>query len=241
MRISGLWDKHCGETAYIVGTGASMRMFPADLLADCLVIGLNQAWRHVDVTYLLTIHAHEPDVVPNRQCFPPGTLITKAKGNGWASKLTEDDQDIFVFRNNTDIHDFTYLREKVEGRLYCGRGIQATALSLAAHMGCRYAVLVGCDMCSLGGDHHGHDQHVRFHGLSPDDVYGEYYECTAAVRDICYEEFGMETLTLSPFVGLKNADIDYLRLRNQRGMESLPQPKDTSSYDRQRDWFREAT
>lgn len=236
MRIEALWDKHSGETAWIVGTGPSLRLVPREFFDGRLVIGLNQAWRHVDVRYLLTIHAHEPEVVPSQCHFPPGTLITKAKGDGWARKLQPSDPNIYVFRNNRDPHDFQYARQRTAGHMYCGRGIQATALCLAAHMGCRFAVLAGCDMGAINGDHHAHDQHVRFHGLSPDDIYDEYYHCTAQVREICYTQFGMRTLNLTPFLGLGRFGSDYGKQCRMLGLDQLPEPEDTSAYARPRDF-----
>lgn len=237
MRVSDLWDSHVGETAWIVGTGPSMRVFPTDFLKGKFVIGLNQAWRYVDVTHLLTIHPHESEVVPSRDHFPPGTLITKAKGRGWSSRLKADDPDIYIFETRKDIHDLSSIEQRHPDVLYAGRGIQASAIVLAAHMGCRYAVLVGCDMCSLNGEHHGHDQHVRFHGLTDEEVYGEYYGCTATVRDKCLELFGMETLTLSPFVGLSHIGQDYARRCKMAELAPLPEPEDTSAYDRPPDAF----
>ncbi|NIQ16858.1 MAG: hypothetical protein GTO02_21490, partial [Candidatus Dadabacteria bacterium] len=86
--IQELNNQYQGETVFIVGTGPSMRLFPVDLLAGKITIGLNQAWKLFRPTYLLTIH---PEVLP------PNTrtthIITKEKGN-----LTGQEPYIF-FRN----------------------------------------------------------------------------------------------------------------------------------------------
>mgnify|MGYP005830578011 FL=1 len=56
MHAFKLWGRHPGETVYIIGTGPSQRLFPLDFLADKTTIGLNQAWKHLNCTYSITVH-----------------------------------------------------------------------------------------------------------------------------------------------------------------------------------------
>lgn len=239
MRINTLWGKHNGASIVIIGTGPSLRVFPRkrlELLSDnCITIGLNQAWRYCNVTYLITIHPHEREVIPEESHRRTKyTLVTKRKGpkGHWASRLSFDDPDTVVFECNKDPHDFTFCEKRYLDKLYCGLGIQASAITLAAHMGAYAVTLIGCDMAPLGGDHHGTPQHIRLHGLSENDVYNEYYECTAKVRSIVREAFGTDVMTLSPFLGCKHAEVDYRRLRAEQGLEPHDAPIDTSGYTR---------
>lgn len=253
-KISELWGKGVrGEhgrirtSCLIVGSGPSAGLCELEEMSkhhDYTIV-LNQAWRlfpedGLFFDMLLTIHPHELEVVPigpQSFCDTHGCIIaTKRKGKtGWASELTpEAYRDVYVFTNNRDVHDFTNVK-KASDEVYTGRGIQATAMSIAAHMEFKQLYLVGCDMCDLLGSHHatkGH--HVRTHGLRASDIYREYYECSAAVRQIIRNEFGVRVYTITPFLGLDNPEEDYHR---QGGISEFAAPQDTSAYTREKDAF----
>ena len=179
MDISELWDKHKGKTIYILGTGPSVRCYSNlnKILNGKIVIGLNEAYKYYDCIYNLTIH---PDLIPdNRETLVAGKWIIKPKGK--YGDIKQHDSRFYVFQNNKDVYDFSYIT-KVKGRLYVGRGIQTAAMVLAAQMGASLIVLIGCDFSQLGPDHHSHETHVEFHGLLSQEVYQEYYQNTAIVR-----------------------------------------------------------
>lgn len=233
MRISDLWGKHTGQDIYIVGTGPSLRCFPLTYLSDKITIGLNQAWKHLKLTYSITVH---PELIrddylkvknPNQT-----TWIVKKKPP--MQDLQLDDPRFFVFLTDQHPHESNpkYIRKKVPDKLYQGRGIQQTAMNLAAHMGAKSIILVGVDMTDLLGDHHAHDQHTQFHGLSPDAVYQEYRKYTSEVRKIIRDELQIPVLTLSPFLGAGFAEEDYKRLCIEMNLSQIPTPKDTSKYRR---------
>ena len=54
--VSELHGRHPGSDIYVIGTGASLRVFPAGFLDGRITIGLNLAWREVDVRYGITTH-----------------------------------------------------------------------------------------------------------------------------------------------------------------------------------------
>ena len=56
MRLQELWDRHAGETIYVVGTGPSLRLLDMNYFAGRTTIGLKRAWRHLPTTYSLTCH-----------------------------------------------------------------------------------------------------------------------------------------------------------------------------------------
>ncbi len=89
-------------------------------------------------------------------------------------------------------------------------------------------------MCDVGGDHHAHNQHVRFHGLNHKDVYAEYREWTYKARKLAREKAGIHVLSLSPLLGCGGSihEADYVQLRSELGLSKLPTPTDTSAYKR---------
>jgi len=233
MKVTSLHGGWEGQTCYIIGTGPSLRVFDPHFFRNRRSIGLNQSYRHFKTKFHLTIH---PEIIPEGS-IKSDSWITKAKGppDSWSRRLKENDPDVCIFTSNKDLHDYSPLTSE-DNRLYCGRGIQATAMCLAAKMGCKTAILVGCDMNSFGGDHHAHEQHVRRHGLSPQDIYDEYYECSSIVRDKLTDHYGIRFYTLSPFLGLGRETEDYERLKKFHNLDGFPEPEDTSGYVRERDY-----
>lgn len=229
MRIQTLWDKYKGSEIWVVGTGPSMRLLPSGFLKDKITIGVNQAWRYGPLTYCLTVH---PELVLEYQKDPqrlPTQWLIKKKPP--LERLELDDPDHYVFHSTEDLAAVIH---RVNDTLYVGRGGQCTAMSLAAHMGAKTVYLVGCDMCDLAGEHHGHDQHVRFHGLSAQSVYAEMRHFTAKVRALLRDRLGVTVVTVTPFVGAGHADEDYKRLCRELKLPRLPKPKDTSPYRRRK-------
>lgn len=225
MRIQEFWDVHPGATIYIVGTGPSMRIFPPEFFRNKITIGLNQAYKYpIAFWYHLTIH---PELIP--EVTKSGRWFTKRKPP--RDDLTLADPNIVVFQNNKDVKDFSYV-EKTPDCLYVGRGIHTAAIVLAAQMGAAYAVLVGVDCSQLGPDHHGHAQHVQWHGMEPKAVYDEYRAYGVEVRRRVQERYGMRTLTLNPYMGVDQYEEDYKEQLRWIGLEPLPYPKDVSKYKR---------
>ena len=54
--VSELYGRHEDEDIYVIGTGASARVFPTGFLDGKVSIGLNMGWKVAPVTYGLTIH-----------------------------------------------------------------------------------------------------------------------------------------------------------------------------------------
>lgn len=225
MRIQKLYDKHKGDTVYIVGTGPSLRCVDLKFLDDKLTIGLNQAWKHMMPVYGITVH---PELVVEYTAAGGVGTSWLVKKKPPMAHLNLDDPKYYVFGTSYDVRAVT---QRPKDTLYLGEGVQTCALDLAARMGARFVVLVGCDGGSLGGDFHAHDQHVRWLGMRPDDQYKLYRDTTAAVR-AALRPLGVSVLTLSPFVGVNAAEEDYARLRQELRLPALPVPKDTSEYKR---------
>ena len=76
--VSELYDKYPGSDIYIVGTGASLRVFPLSFLEGKIVIGLNMAWKLVPVQYGITTHPdlNIPEFMPSEPAHPEITWIS---------------------------------------------------------------------------------------------------------------------------------------------------------------------
>lgn len=234
MRLRSLADKWKGETVYVVGTGPSARVFPSAFLRDKCCIGLNKAWMTHPVEFSVTVHPEhitEYEAAPSRvngRDKPATRWVTKAKTP--LADLAPDDPRYYVFKSTESMAAFG---NADSDELFVGRGIQTSGIDLALRMGASAIVLVGVDMGVLGGHHHATAQHVRFNGLPPKDVYREYYDWTAVVRDVCLG-FGVPVLSLSAMIGEAWRSEDYKRLSALLDLPDLPPPVDTSHYKRER-------
>lgn len=242
MRIQSPTLRQCfrGNDVYVVGSGPSMALFPVDFLRGKATIALNQAWKYwIDTghapTLGITVH---PELVVQYEEEVKRLAKTRngdLHGMSWAVKkkpplshLGLDDLRYFVFNTGPDWGTMT---DAPDDTLFIGRGVQQTAMDLAARLGARSVVLVGVDMTDLNGNHHGHEQHVQFHGLPPRDVYAEYRAWTRKARSILGRKYGLPVLSLTPFAGL-NAVEDYEHLRLVRNVPEFPEPRDISRYVR---------
>ena len=77
--ILQLYGRHPGADIYIVGTGASLRVFPLELLRDKITIGLNQSWKIVPTRYSITMMPafNIPEFMPGEMPRKDLTWITK--------------------------------------------------------------------------------------------------------------------------------------------------------------------
>lgn len=231
MRIEKLFSlyRSANSICFVLGTGPSMRYFPIQAMEGAYVLGLNQAWKYRKCHFMLTAH---PELYQEWAATEEAkTATTKwiIKKKAPMAHLELDDPEHYVYLTSPDIKTVT---ERPADTLYLGEGIQCTAIDLLARAGFKTIILVGCDMTSLAGDYHGHDQHVRWLGQTPDVQYALYRKTTAMTRSAVRDAFGVNVLTLSPFIGLMGAEEDSHRLRGELGIKPLPAPKDISPYTR---------
>ena len=240
--VSELYNKYPNSDIYVVGTGASLRVFPPSFFEGKIVIGLNMAWKMIPVQYGITIHPdlNIPEFMPDEQPHPEIT---------WASGYFKNGDDITLkgitspdlieyARNNFYFFDYRgrpntqppnqpsnagrvveWVRKPTENYLYLWTSISQAGVSLAANMGAKNIILIGCDNCSLLANHHSHNQHTYWKGADPNFRYRGYYEGLAEVRTALRER-GVNLLSLTPFLSLANPEEDFERL-----CEELNQPK----------------
>ena len=234
MKISDLWGKFENDTLYIVGTGPSVRYFDFSFLVGKFSLGLNLAYKlpGFQPTWSITIH---PELIPTspQPLLEKGRWLTKIKGKSFPGSPIE--KASYIFQNNHDVKDFSYCKNDWSQKLYVGRGIHTGALCFAAKAGFKTAVLIGCDFSEANGVHHGLDQHTQFHGLTPTQVYNEYYQNLVKLRSELFALYGLQILSLSPILG-ESQYIDEnaaLQLLHQKPEPILQQQADISSYNRQ--------
>jgi hypothetical protein len=241
--VSELYGRHAGADIFVIGTGASMRVFPTSLLEGRITIGLNMAWKLCPVQYCVTIR---PELnVPEFLGEAPRPEIT------WIikpEKLTSHEQRQFVRREAERFYMFRsdgqpnplpkdqpsiagkvadWVRRPTGDFLYLWTSVSQTAANLAANLGAKNVFLVGCDNCALAGNHHAHQQHTFWKGEAPEVRYAQYEQGLAEVRAALHER-GVSLVNLTPFVSLVNPVGDFERLCGELGVPQYIENQDIS-------------
>ena len=226
--ISELYNRYPGGDIYVVGTGTSMRVFPSVFFEGKIVIGLNMAWKLLPVQYCVTIHPdlNIPEFIQGEKAHPEIHWVTKYQKSRKllsAAQLEYAEKHFYFFevdgKENTQPLDqpadtgrmLEWVKAPVQDKLYQWSSISQTGVNLAANMGAKNIILVGCDNCSLVRNHHAHQQHTRWKGVEPQVRYRQYYEGLAELRATLRER-GVNLMSLTPFLGLDSPEGDFQRL-----------------------------
>jgi hypothetical protein len=241
-KVSELYGIHPGADIYVIGAGSSLRVFPSGYLADKITVGCNMAWRSAPMKYGVTIHPdlNIPEFMPGEAPRPEITWITK---HGKSKLLLKPEQmehaekNFYFFeskaKKNTALafepsdagRVMDWVRRPSGDNLYQWSSISQTAMNLAANMGAKTIILVGCDNGSLFGNHHAHQQHTRWKGVEPDHRYKQYYDGVAEVRKALRER-GVEVVSMTPFVSLLEPEMDFRNLCNELDRPELLEGSD---------------
>lgn len=248
--VSELYGRYPGSDIYVVGTGASLRVFPPSFLEGRITIGLNMAWKVVPVRYGITSHPdlNIPEFISDEAPRPDITWIVKPeKLGGMAPEhLRHAEEHFYAFRTGpgpgsgpgVDTRPGTdpssrvaeWVREPSGDFLYLWSSISQPAVNLAANMGARNVILVGCDNAALLGNHHSHEQHTRWLGTPPEQRYRDYYEGLAEMRALLRER-DVNLVSINPFLTLGPHEEEFVSLCDELGVPVLIDNDDiTASY-----------
>jgi hypothetical protein len=243
-KVSELNGRHVGTDIYVVGTGPSIRVFPRSFFEGKILIGCNMAWKVAPVQYCVTIHPdlNIPEFMPGEAPHPEITWIAgaeKCKGLLTPEQFAHAEKNFYFFRYrgkpNTQPPDepsdsgrvIQWVERPTEDWLYVWSSIAQAATNLAANMGAKNVILVGCDNAPLGENHHAHGQHTRWKGADPQHRYLQYYEGIAEVR-AALRGRGVNVVSMNPFLKLDQPDMEFTRLCRELGVAHVLKGKDVS-------------
>jgi hypothetical protein len=243
-KVSELYGRHPGADIYVVGTGTSFRVFPKGFFDGKITIGLNMAWKNLPVTYGITIHPdlNIPEFMPGENPRPEITWVTghhKARTTLTPEQLRQAEERCYFFeyhgQPNTQPADqpsdagkiLDWVRKPTGDFLYVWSSISQAGANLAANLGARNVIVVGCDNAPLGENHHAHAQHTRWKGVDPNLRYRQYYEGLADVRSALRER-GVNLVSLGPFLKLDDPELDFARLCGELGVVHQLKSQDIS-------------
>ncbi len=233
--IEVLYDKYAGQDIYILGTGASVRVFPLDMLKGRTVIGLNMAWKLWPVNFGITMR---PELnIPEFMGEGDHPEVQNIQWVTKPNKLTSQEQVDFAAQNAGRFYAFRtdgkkcnlpkdqpseagrmleWVRHPTGQFLYLWSSISQSAMNLAANMGAKNIFLIGCDNSALGGNHHAHAQHTFWKGEDPNVRYRQYEQGCHEVR-LALRDRGVNVVSLTPFMSLSDADRQFAELCDELG------------------------
>lgn len=241
-RVSELYGRHPDSDIYVVGTGTSLRVFPTGFLDGKVTIGLNRAWTAFTPTYGITIHPelNIPEFMPGEEARAGITWITKREKmfNMPGDQIAWAEEHFHFFRTDGKPNTLTgdksdsgriveWVRRPTEDFLYLWTSIAQPGVNLAANLGARNIVLVGCDNAALMGNHHVRGQHTMWLGESPDVRYREYYEGLAEMRTELRAR-GVNLVSVTPFLTLGPHEDEFRHLCHELGEVELVDSQDIS-------------
>jgi hypothetical protein len=239
--VSELYNIYPGSDIYVVGTGTSFRVFPLSFLEGKITIGLNMAWKLLPLKYCITMvpHLNCPEFM-GEKVLPGMTWVTKYdkyRSHATLDQLGYAEASYYFFRTDGKA-SFTLLDQPSEGGrvldwvryptdnfLYLWTSISQSAVNLAANMGAKNIILVGCDNCALADNHHAHEQHTYWKGADPNIRYMQYYEGLAEMRSVLLGR-GINLVSVSPFLKLDQPAMDFEKLCMEQG-----KPKSVHGHD----------
>lgn len=242
--VSELYGRHEGADIYVLGTGTSLRVFPTEFFEGKITIGLNMAWKVLPVRYAVTIHPdlNIPEFMPGETPHPEVTWVVGRKKSELllsAEQLAYAEAHHYFFEYDGQPNTappqepgnhgriLEWVRRPSGNNLYVWSSISQTGVNLAANLGARNIILVGCDNCSLVGNHHAHAQHTRWKGADPLHRYRQYYEGLAEMR-AALRERGVNLVSMNPFLTLAAPEEDFVRLCQELGKQEYIANEDIS-------------
>lgn len=252
--VSELYGRHPDSDIYVVGTGASLRVIDRTFFDNKIVISLNMAWKLVPSTYGITIHPdlNIPEFMKGERSHPEITWVTghqKSRQLLSGEQLQYAEKNFFFFEyhgkpNTQPSHEpsdsgreLEWVRKPTGNYLYVWSSIAQAGANLAANLGAKNVILVGCDNCAILSNHHSHSQHTRWNGVDPEHRYRQYREGLSEVRTALRGR-GVNLLSLNPFMGLAEVERDFKTLCRELGRNELIPNEDISLIRRQKNGWR---
>ena len=151
------------------------------------------------------------------------TKYDKYRGHATLAQLADAEASYYFFRTDgrasLTLLDqpseggrvLDWVRSPTDNFLYLWTSISQSAVNLAANMGAKNIILVGCDNCALADNHHAHEQHTYWKGEDPNIRYMQYYEGLAEMRAVLRDR-GINLVSVAPFLKLDQPAMDFERL-----------------------------
>lgn len=214
-------DRHAGEDAWVIGSGATLDYLDPAFFEGRLTIGINEvALRWTPTTYIVTkyhdVAERAARALPDRRVVVSRHLHgnrDEREATGLPGNVT-----IFDHRNNEgDGFDAAADWPTDPDALVVSWSTITTAMHFAAHLGAANIILVGHDCGTLGGRVHvrGYPEPANTGAWLPYPDEASWLvrieRDSMAVREQLQRRYGVRVYSLSPFLNYARDGVSYER------------------------------
>lgn len=207
---------HMNEDIYIIASGKSLDFLDSNFFDNKITIGINQVYKKVNCKYYIRKeHTAIKEVLDNIDKSSYLFVSNHNSGEYMFQKIINNynDNRIIVYDH---IDNIRYNNNKITRKIFNGNKLVSststitTAIHLAKNMGAKNIILVGHDCCCLNGEsnftnYHTNESlsHIWCEG-NAQDAYNNWLksieETTIHIKKILYEHYGINVLSLNPFI-----------------------------------------
>lgn len=196
--VTGLCDSRKGETAWVLGSGASLNYVPRWFWSDRLVVAVNFVGLRLELQEFYAVthyHADAAQIAAERPDIP---VIAPRVDQGGPAAIPVPPQapNIFYIDTNAQAYsqfDCAELWPKKPDTLIVGPTSLHMTMHFAAYLGARHIILAGADCGLLDGD-------SNFRGYSVGDNPMAVWERTLGDVANQLRAEGVSVMSLNPFV-----------------------------------------
>lgn len=196
--VTGFRDSRKGETAWVLGSGASLNHVPRWFWADRLVVAVNFVGVRLDLPEFYAVTHYHCDAAEIAAARPDIPVIAPRvdQGGPAAIPVPPDAPNIYYINTGTQAYaqfDCAELWPKAPDTLVVGPTSLHMTMHFAAYLGARHIILAGADCGRLDGK-------SNFSGYSPGDNPLDVWE--RSLRQVANQlrSEGISVMSLNPFV-----------------------------------------
>jgi hypothetical protein len=201
MELSGLRNRHQGETVWVLGSGPSLNFIDPSFFDGKTVVSTNLVAQQLGIRAQYAFAHHHEDahkLLGSADFVVTLTHDTDLPRLTWQFELHPS--LVFIRQDYVDpvgeYWDVFGQHRPAEDTLVYGSSSLHGSMHLAAWVGAAHIVLVGADCGAIDGAHrlHGYPQ-----GDQPWAIYNRHHK---AMKDWLVETYGVTVYSLNPFINL---------------------------------------
>jgi hypothetical protein len=203
MLMTDIQNRNLGETAWVLGSGASLNFLQPSFFDDKFVVSTNAVAMHfgAKASYAFTHHHREFQNISS--AYPHTVFVANRFDYPTSREWTNPGQNVIVHdpktrENSHDLFDpFERDRPAHVHQLVFGSSSVHGAMHLAAYVGAKNLVLVGVDCGTIDGS-------VNFdrYPKPTEQPFTIWNRHLILMRDWLVKSYGVNVYSLNPFVNL---------------------------------------
>jgi len=232
--VAELKNLHKGKVIFVVGSGASIDAYDLDFFKDKIIVGCNDIYKKIKVDFTICTHRCVLEGVDKTTIVASEVDPGPLEGN---PNIIDTPHIYYTFK----VGKYMAFEENLsdigkDDTLCMGNSIGSFAINFAAHLGASSIFLVGLDCCLVDGKYSYDGYYAKGFWIQKDesswenvrqylnDFFLRNVKEISIMRKKIKEVYGCTTVSLSPYIGLKNNGVllsDYLSMNDVKRMASL--------------------